>query len=410
LAKIRKVVVTGLGTINPLGSSVAESWNNSLNGVSGISLIKENWDKDLPIAIAGSVKDDMLNRLSHLEMRRLDRAQQFALVAFREAWKDSGVKNFDPERLGVSMGVGVSGALTFKTAIDIVADKGINRIPPFFIPMTMPNGAAATIALASGALAGAQTLVSACASGSEAIANGLRAIQLNEADIVICGGTEASITPLTAAGFTSMRALSLNPDPLTASRPFDSKRDGFVLAEGCGILILESEEHARGRAAKIYGEIVGASISSEGHHVVQPDPEGTGPARSMSRALKLADVSISDVCHVNAHATSTVLGDLAEVRAIQKVFTNNTDRIVVSATKSMTGHLIAGAGALESIFTILALRDGLAPPSLNIHNLDPEININIATNKPKPLVFKGTAINNSFGFGGHNVSLVFAPV
>jgi 3-oxoacyl-[acyl-carrier-protein] synthase II len=401
------VVVTGLGTINPLGSSVDASWSAALEGISGIVPVTENWNPDLPVKIAGLVNPNLGDFFTHAQMRRLDRAQQLALISFKEAWQDSGISNYDPERLAVSLGTGLAGALTFQSATDIVAEKGINRIPPFFIPMTMPNASTAAIALATGALGATQTLTSACASGADAIANAFRLIKLGEADIVICGGTEASVFPLTAAGFAAMRALSLNPDPSSASRPFDINRDGFVLAEGAGILIVESEEHAKARNARIQGRILGVSTTSEGHHIVQPDPAGSGPAKSMQLALDRSGVSLTDICHINAHATSTPLGDLAESIAIERVFKSHTPSILVSATKSMTGHLIAAAGAVESIFTIKALNDNMAPPSINITEIDPAVNVNITLNEAVSIPPKKAALQNSFGFGGHNVSLVF---
>lgn len=406
---LRNVVITGMGSLNPIGDSVDQSWGNILQGFNGIGSVTENWDSELPVHIAGLVKKDLRDLFTHAQLRRMDRSQQLALAAFMEAWVDADVSEFDPERLAVSLGSGLAGALTFKTAYDTVKEKGVNRMPPFFLPMTMPNGAAGIIALTAGALGGAQTVTSACASGADAIANGLRLIHLNEADIVICGGTEASVFYLTAGAFTVMRALSLNPDPATASRPFDLKRDGFVLAEGAGVIILESEEHARGRGAKIHGRILSASVTSEGHHMVQPDPSGSGPARSMIKALKLADIAPTDVCHINAHATSTPLGDLAESIALEKVFKNHTSNLVVSATKSMTGHMIAAAGAVESIFTVLALKNLVAPPSTNITELDPGVKVPVTNLGAVALPKDKAAIKNSFGFGGHNVSLIFAP-
>lgn len=408
MANLKEVVVTGMGTINPTGSSVAESWDSILQGSCGIRKITSDWDAGLPVTVAGYTKEDPSEFLEYTQARRLDRAQQMALIAFTEAWDDAGLTNFDPERLTVSLGAGLPGAASFQKAYDIVNSKGIDRLPPYFIPMTMPNGPASLLAMTSGALGSAQTIVSACASGAEAILNAFRLIQLNEADVVICGGVETPILRLTAAGFSSMKALSTDSDPLTASRPFDRSRNGFVLSEGSGIIIIESKEHAVARKAHIYAELLGGAVTSEGHHVVRPDPTGQGPYRTMLKALASADISPSDISHINAHATSTILGDLAEATAIERVFKNHTSNIITSATKSMTGHLIAAAGALESIFVIKSLEDNIAPPSINITEQDPEIKIRLASTLDCELPSKTVALSNSFGFGGHNVSLIFA--
>lgn len=405
---MRNVVVTGMGTINPIGCSVAETWDNALKGATGIGSIKGDWDPDLPVKVAGYTRQDPSEFLTYSEARRLDRAQQMALIAFREAWQDANLTNFDPTRVSVSIGAGSPGAATFKLGHDLIREKGIMRLPPYIIPMTMPNGPTALLAMASGARGSAQTLVSACASGADAIANAFRLIKFDSADVVICGGTESPILEFTAAGFCAMRALSTQVDPNKASRPFDANRDGFVLAEGSAVLILESEDHALNRGARVYGKILGESVTSEGHHVVAPSPDGDGPRRTMAAALSSAGVSPEEVGYINAHATSTVLGDLAESEAITTLFKKNTDNIIVSATKSMTGHLIGASGALEAILTVKSLDSGHVPPSINITEQDPGIGLRVSSQNDS-VVQEGTvAVSNSFAFGGHNVSLVLA--
>lgn len=404
----KNVVVTGMGTLNPLGASVNETWISARKGVSGLSLADEKWTEELPVKVVGYAKKDPKDFIDYAKARRMDRSSQLALVAAREAWKDADITNYDPTRLAVSIGAGLPGAAAFEKAYAILFEKGLSRFPPYFIPMTMPNGPASVVASDVSALGSAQTLTSACASGAEAIANAMRLIQLDDADIVICGGTESPILQFTVASFYAMRALSLDDNPLTASRPFDSSRNGFVLSEGSAVLVLESEEHAIKRGARIYARLLGESVTSETHHVVRPDPEGDGPYRTMVKALAKAGVAASDISYVNAHATSTPLGDLAEAKAIKKVFNKHSDNVIVSATKSMTGHLIATAGALEAILTVKAVGECAAPPSINISKIDPEIDIRISSLKDSRIPDSAVAVSNSFGFGGHNVSLVIA--
>ena len=404
----RNVVVTGMGTLNPLGSSVDETWAAALSGTSGLSLAEADWTKELPVKVVGYVKKDPTEFLEHAKARRMDRSSQLALVAFREAWEDANIIDYDPTRLAVSIGAGLPGASSFEKAYAILYEKGLNRFPPYFIPMTMPNGPASVIATEAQALGSAQTLISACASGADAIANAMRLIQLNDADVVICGGTESPILPFTVASFYAMRALSLDSDPSTASRPFDESRNGFVLSEGSAVLVLESEEHAERRGARVYARLVSEAITSETHHVVRPDPTGDGPSRTMRKALEKAGLKPTDISYVNAHATSTPLGDLAEAAAVSGVFGNYSDEVLVSATKSMTGHLIATAGALEAILTIKAVNDRIAPPSINISKVDPAVDIRISSLIDNKLPSSPIAMSNSFAFGGHNVSLIIS--
>lgn len=405
----RTVVVTGLGMTTPLGGDVASSWDAALAGSSGITTIEADWVADQPSKIAGQLKVPPGEVLDRVEARRMDRAQQAALIAAREAWADAGAPEVDPERLGTVIATGMGGLTSLMEAYDLLLERGPSRISPHMVTMIMPNGPAAIVGLEVGARAGVHTPVSACASGAEAISYAARMIQTGRADVVIAGGTEAVIHPITMAGFASMRALSTrNDDPSRASRPYDVDRDGFVMGEGAGILVLESEEFARARGARIHGVYGGAGLTSDGHHIAQPDPEGSGAARAISEALADAGLTPADVAHINAHATSTPQGDIAEAVAIRRALGADTDHAVVTGTKSMTGHLLGGAGAVESIFAILALRDRLVPPTANLVTQDPVIDLDVASGAPRPLPSGDlAALNNSFGFGGHDVAVVF---
>jgi 3-oxoacyl-[acyl-carrier-protein] synthase II len=332
-----------------------------------------------------------------------------AVVAAREAWADAGTPEVEDVRLGVVCASGIGGVWTLLSAYDVLKEKGPRRVFPLTVPMLMPNGPAASIGIELGARAGVHTPVSACASGAEAMAYALEMIRTGRADVVVAGGTEAAIHPLPIAGFAAMQALSTRNDtPAIASRPYDSARDGFVLGEGAAMVVLEAEEHARARGATIYGELAGAGLTSDGHHIAAPDPEGRGVRRAISEALEDAGVSPDDVVHLNAHATSTPAGDVAEARAVRGALGAATDHIAVSATKSMTGHLLGAAGALEGMFSLLALRDRVAPPTINIDDLDPAVELDVVRKDPRPLPEGDVAaVNNAFGFGGHNVVLVF---
>jgi len=409
----RNVVVTGIGMTTPLGGDVASTWAQALAGQPGISQIPwPDWHPDQPAKIAGLMKVDPEEILTRVEVRRMDRSEQCALIAAREAWADAGSPEMDPVRLGAVVASGIGGVNSLISAYETIKEKGPLRVSPHMVTMIMPNGPAAMVGLEVGARAGVHTPVSACASGAEAISYAARMIQSGRADVVVTGGTEACINSVTMAGFAAMRALSTrNEDPNTASRPYDLDRDGFVMAEGAGILILEEEEFARARGARIYGRYGGAGLTSDGHHIAQPDPEGTGAARAMREAIEDAGLDLSSIVHVNAHATSTALGDYAESIALRAALGSHIDQAIVSATKSMTGHLLGGAGAVESIFSILALRDRIAPPTPNIFNFDPAIQLNVTANGPVALPAGDiAALNNSFGFGGHDVALVFTSV
>jgi 3-oxoacyl-[acyl-carrier-protein] synthase II len=340
----------------------------------------------------------------------MDRSTQLGVIAVKEAWADAGSPDINKERLGVFFGTGIGGLTTVLEQYDILNSRGPDRVNPMTVPMIMPNSAAAMVGLEVGARAGVHSPVSACATSAEAIAGALEMIRNNRADIVVAGGTEACVNRLAIAAFASMRALSTrNEGPELASRPYDINRDGFVMGEGAGALILEEEEHAIKRGAKIYGVVAGAGMSSDGYHIAAPEPEGAGAARAMAFALKDANAKASDVSHINAHATSTPVGDIAEFKAMKSALGENLDNVVVTATKSMTGHLLGGAGAVESVFTILGLNEGLIPPTLNLNNQDPQIIVKVAKDKPYKLPTEAFfALNNSFGFGGHNVCIAFS--
>jgi 3-oxoacyl-[acyl-carrier-protein] synthase II len=407
-----QVVVTGLGMTTPVGGNVESSWQQVLAGQPGIRVIDEPWVEVQPSKIAGIMAVDPSDVLDRVDVRKMDRSQQAALIAAREAWADAGSPEIDPDRLGAVVASGIGGITSLMNSYDTLLERGPSRISPHMVTMIMPNGPAAIVGLEVGARAGVHTPVSACASGAEAISYAARMIQTGRADVVIAGGTEACIHPITMAGFAAMRALSTrNDDPMAASRPYDLGRDGFVMGEGAGMLVLESAEFAAARGAKIYGIYAGAGLTSDGHHIAQPDPEGRGAARAIGFALEEAELTSADIVHVNAHATSTPQGDIAEATAIRRALGSDTDRAVVTGTKSMTGHLLGGAGAIESIFTLLALRDRLVPPTANLQDKDPAVDLDIASGAPRALPSGDiAALNNSFGFGGHDVALIFRSV
>ena len=407
---MRRVVITGLGATTPLGGDVATSWSELLAGSSGVSTLEQEWVEryELPVTFAGQAKIGAEEILTPQERKRLDPSSQFALIAARQAWKDAGEPEVAPERLAVDFATGIGGVWTLLDAFETLKERGPRRVLPMTVPMLMPNGPAAAIGMDLGARAGVRTAVSACASGNESIANGYQRILSGEADVVVAGGAEAAIHPLPIASFAAMHALSKrNDDPASASRPYDTNRDGFVMGEGAGALVMETLESAKARGAHIYCEIVGSAVTSDAYHITAPDPEGSGAARAVLGALAMAGASIEDVEHVNAHATSTPVGDIAEYTAIKRVFGVHTENLIVSATKASTGHLLGGAGAIEAIFSILAIKNMLAPGTINLDNQDPEIPLNVPS-KPHALSRPDAiAISNSFGFGGHNAVLAF---
>ena len=408
----RRVVVTGLGATTPLGGDVASTWAALIAGKSGVRLLTEDWRELLPVHFAARVATEPADQMERVEMRRLDRSEQFALIASREAWKDAGTPDVDKERLGVVIASGIGGVITLLDQFDNLKEKGARGVSPHTVPMLMPNGPAANVGLELQARAGVHTPVSACASGAEAIGYALEMIRSNRADVIVSGGVEAAIHQLPMAGFAAMKALSTRNDaPERASRPYDADRDGFVLGEGGGILVLEEYEHAKARGAKIYCELVGQGLSSDGYHIAAPDPDGSGVQRAIKFALKDANLSTKDIVHLNAHATSTPAGDVAEANALRLALGADSDHVAVSATKSMTGHLLGGAGAIESVFIVKALQERLAPPTINIENLDPAVTIDVVRDTPRSLpAGQIAALNDSFGFGGHNVVLAFATL
>ena len=410
-----RVVVTGYGATTPVGGDAASSWAALLAGRSGVRPLDADWVEryQMVVRFAASAAVDPSRVLDRVKARRLDRNAQFAVIAAHEAWAHAGLAGEgtgpDPERLGVAIGTGIGGVHTLLDNYKVLLDTGPRRVSPLAVPMLMPNSAAAHVGLDLGAKAGVHTSVSACASGNEALAYGLEMIRAGRADVVVAGGTEAAIHPLPMSAFANMRALSTrNDEPQRASRPFDKGRDGFVLGEGAAVLVLESAEHARSRGATVYAELAGAGMSADAHHIAQPDPVGAGATRAMQLALADADLAPSDIGHLNAHATSTPQGDVAESLAIRGVLGDATDGVVVTSTKSMTGHLLGAAGAVESLATVLALHHRRVPPTANLEDVDDDVRLDVVVATPRELPAGDlAALNNSFGFGGHNVALAF---
>ncbi|MGI9093821.1 MAG: beta-ketoacyl-[acyl-carrier-protein] synthase family protein [Mycobacteriales bacterium] len=398
------VYVTGLGATTPLGGDVASTWAGLLDGRSGVGPLTEDWAAEFATRIVARLAVEPSEVLERVYARRLDRCQQVAVIAAREAWSDAGAPDVDRERLAVAIGTGIGGALTMLGQNNVLRENGVRRVSPLTVPMLMPNGPAAAVGLDLKARAGVHTPVSACASGAEAIALAVDLINLGRADIVVTGGAEACIHPLPMAGFGQARTLSTrNDDPEGASRPFDKARDGFVLGEGAGVLVLERADHARARGAKIYGVVAGAGITSDAHHITGPEPEGRDQMRAMRLAIERGGLAASDIGHVNAHATSTPVGDVIEARAVRAVI---GDHPVLTAPKSMLGHLLGAAGAVEAIATILSIRAGIIPITRNLDNPDDGIELDVVRVEPRKVELSA-AINNSFGFGGHNVAIAF---
>lgn len=405
----KKIVITGIGATSPLGGTARDSWNALLAGESGARTLEPAWVEELalPVTFAASAKVATADVLERHEVKRLDPSSQFALIAGREAWADAGAPEVAPERLAVDWSTGIGGVWTLLDAWDTLRERGPRRVLPMTVPMLMPNGPGAAIGMDLHARAGIRTVVSACASSTEALVNAYDHLQQGLADVVIAGGSEAAIHPLPIAAFASMQALSRrNDDPGAASRPYDISRDGFVLGEGAAALVVETEEHAKARGARIYAELLGGAVTSDAYHITAPDPEGSAAARAMKAAIEGAGASLADVHHINAHATSTPVGDIAEYNALRRVFGDGLDGIAVSATKASTGHLLGGAGAIEALFTVLALHERTLPPTINLTEQDPEIPLDVVTS-PRPFDGEGVAISNSFGFGGHNAVAAF---
>ncbi|MEU9758935.1 beta-ketoacyl-ACP synthase II [Streptomyces sp. NPDC047985] len=415
----RTVVVTGIGATTPLGGDSASTWEGLMAGRSGVKPLEGERFAELPVRIAAVAAVDPGDVLPRPLARRLDRSAQFALIAAREAWADAGFTgkagedgSVRPERLGTVIASGIGGVTTLLDQYDVLKEKGVRRVSPHTVPMLMPNGPAANVGLEVNAQAGVHTPVSACASGAEAVGYAIEMIRTGRADVVLAGGTEAAVHPLPIAAFANMMAMSKNNDePQKASRPYDTGRDGFVLGEGAGVVVLESAEHAAARGAKVYCEVLGQGLSADAHHIAQPEPSGRGIAAALQNLLDHSDVKPSEVVHLNAHATSTPQGDIAELKALRKVLGDDLDHVAISATKSMTGHLLGGAGGVETVATVLALHHRTAPPTINVDHLDEDVEADIVRDEPRPLPDGPiAAINNSFGFGGHNVVLAFRSV
>ncbi|QXT61773.1 beta-ketoacyl-[acyl-carrier-protein] synthase family protein [Tessaracoccus palaemonis] len=407
------IVITGIGATTPLGGDVSSTWDALLAGRSGVVSLTEEWAEALPTRIAARAAVDPLEVIDRVEARKLDRSSQLMLVAGLAAWADAGLglgedNQLDRDRIGVVAATGIGGLHTLLGQWDVMKEKGLRRVSPFTIPMLMANAPAANLGLRLGARAGIHTPVSACASSNEAISLGLDMLRLGRADTVLVGGGEAVIHPLPIGAFGQMQALSRrNDEPERASRPWDVDRDGFVLGEGAALLVLERLDAAKARGAKIYGTVRGSGISADGHDIVQPDPDGYGQALAMRRAVADAGISPADVVHINAHGTSTPQGDVTEAHSIRKALGPDAEHVVVNSTKSMTGHLLGGAGALETVATVLALKNRVVPGTINVDNIEPDLPIDVATsNRALPATGDLVAINNSFGFGGHNVAIV----
>ncbi|RBP64172.1 3-oxoacyl-[acyl-carrier-protein] synthase II [Brevibacterium sanguinis] len=410
-----KVVVTGIGAVTPLGATADATWQAVLAGVSGVHTMDNDWAEKygLTVDFAAQVDPQVVpDKLKRVQAKRLDPSSQFALISAREAMADAGLEETDPDRTAVAWSTGIGGVWTLLDAWDTLQSEGPRRVMPLTVPMLMPNGPAAAIGMEFKARAGVQTLVSACASSTESLGHAYDLVSSGQADVVIAGGSEAAIHPITLAAFNSMQALSRRTDsPETASRPYDVDRDGFVMGEGSGTLILETEEHAKARGAKIYAEVASWGISNDAYHITGGEPGGKYALRAMQEALDSAGLSPADIKHVNAHATSTPVGDIPESVAIHELLGSHIDDALVSATKSMTGHLLGGTGAVESILTVKALQERKAPPTINIDTVDPEVHINIVRDTPADLPAGDiAAISNSFGFGGHNAVVAFKSV
>lgn len=408
-----KIVVTGIGATSPIGGTARESWDALLAGESGIHTLDNDWADTYGLAVnfAGKAKVPATEVLERPVAKRLDPSSQFALVAALEAFADAGSPEIEAERLGVDWATGIGGLWTLLDAWDTLKDRGPRRVMPLTVPMLMPNAPAAAVSMHLGARAFARTVASACASSTESIANAYEHLQLGLADVVIAGGAEAAIHPITLASFNSAQALSKrNDSPETASRPYNIDRDGFVMGEGAAALVLETEEHAHARGAKIYAEIAGGGVTADSYHITANDPEGLGAARAVELALAQAGASADEVTHINAHATSTPVGDIAEYTALHRVFGDRVNEVPVSATKAATGHLLGGTGALEAMFAVLAVKNRTAPPTINLVEQDPEIPLSVSSSEQALGEGPQLAISNSFGFGGHNAVVAIRSI
>ncbi|OCB96999.1 beta-ketoacyl-ACP synthase II [Bacillus amyloliquefaciens] len=405
----KRVVVTGLGALSPLGNDAETSWKNAIGGVSGIGPITRVESDEYPAKVAAELKDfNVENYMDKKEARKMDRFTQYAVVAAKMAVEDAGL-NITEEiapRVGVWVGSGIGGLETLESQFEIFLTKGPRRVSPFFVPMMIPDMATGQISIALGAKGVNSCTVTACATGTNSIGDAFKVIQRGDADAMISGGTEAPLTRMSFAGFSANKALSTNPDPKTASRPFDKNRDGFVMGEGAGIVVLEELEHALARGAKIYGEIVGYGSTGDAYHITAPAQDGEGGARAMQEAIKDAGIKPEEIDYINAHGTSTYYNDKYETKAIKTVFGDHAYKLAVSSTKSMTGHLLGAAGGIEAIFSVMAIKDGIIPPTINIETPDEECDLDYVPDKARKQDVN-IVLSNSLGFGGHNATLIF---
>ncbi|MDG0843239.1 beta-ketoacyl-ACP synthase II [Staphylococcus sp. FSL K6-3157] len=412
MSKEQRVVITGIGALSPLGNDAKSTWNNALNGVSGIDTITRVDTTDYNVHLAGELKDfNIEDHIPKKEARRMDRFTQYAVVAAREAVNDAKLEINDntANRIGVWIGSGIGGMETFEISHSTLMNRGPKRVSPFFVPMLIPDMAAGQVSIDLGAKGPNGATVTACATGTNSIGDAFKIIQRGDADAMISGGAEAPITHMAIAGFSASRALSTNDDKETACRPFQEGRDGFVMGEGAGIVVLESLEYAQARGAEIYAEVVGYGSTGDAHHITAPAPEGAGGSRAMQAALDDAEIKAQDVQYLNAHGTSTPLGDLTEIQAIKNTFGEAASSLKVSSTKSMTGHLLGATGGLEAIFSALSIRDSRIAPTIHANSPDPECDLDIVPNKAEDLEIN-YAMSSSLGFGGHNAVLVLKKI
>lgn len=409
----RRVVVTGVGAVSPVGNTAEESWNSVINGKSGIGLLTRLDSEQFPVKVAAEVKDfDIEQYIERKEARKMDRFTHYALAASIMAMEDAGLEKLDDElslKTGVWIGSGIGGMETHEQQFEMFQKRGYRRVSPFFVPMMIPDMASGQVSIHFGAKGINSCSVTACASGTNSIGDAFEVIRRGDADVMITGGAEAPITTMAVAGFCANKALSLNPDPETASRPFDANRDGFIIGEGAGIIILEEYEHALKRGAKIYAELVGYGSTGDAHHITAPAPEGEGAARAMKQALEQSGAELSQVGYINAHGTSTPYNDEFETMAAKTVFGEHAKNLAISSTKSMTGHLLGAAGGLEAIFTVKALKEGIVPPTINYETQDPNCDLDYVANEAREMELE-YAMSNSLGFGGHNASLIFKKI
>ncbi|QGQ44656.1 beta-ketoacyl-ACP synthase II [Metabacillus sediminilitoris] len=405
----RRVVVTGLGALTPIGNDVQTSWDNAIKGVSGIGPITRVNPDDYPAKVCAELKDfDVEQFMDKKDARKMDRFTQYAVAAALMAVKDSNLEITDENapRVGVWIGSGIGGMETFEQQYKTLLEKGARRVSPFFVPMLIPDMATGQVSIALGARGFNSCTVTACATGTNSIGDAYRVIQRGEADVMVTGGTEAPLTEMSFAGFSANKALSTNPDPNSASRPFDKDRDGFVMGEGAGIIVLEELDHALARGAKIYAEIIGYAATGDAYHITAPAPNGEGGARAMKQAVEGSGLTVSDIDYINAHGTSTPYNDKFETLAIKEVFGEHAYKLAISSTKSMTGHLLGAAGGVEAIFSVLAIKEGIIPPTINLKTPDPDCDLDYVPNEARKQQVN-VALSNSLGFGGHNATIIF---